>query len=75
MGDYLYAEYSAPAKAPLMFLLHGTGGDENDLVELGRQVMPNAHIISPRGDVSENGAPRFFKRLTGATPNAFRKRS
>jgi len=63
MDDYLHAEVDAPNGAPLLFLLHGTGGDENDLVELGRQLMPGAHLISPRGDVSENGAPRFFKRL------------
>jgi len=60
---YHYAEVAAPKGAPLLFLLHGTGGDENDLLELGRMVLPNAHLISPRGDVSEGGAPRFFKRL------------
>ncbi|MEO8757834.1 MAG: alpha/beta hydrolase [Devosia sp.] len=60
---YIYAEIAAPKGAPLLFLLHGTGGDENGLVGLGQKLMPAAHIISPRGDVSENGAPRFFKRL------------
>jgi len=60
---YHYAEVAAPKGASLLFLLHGTGGDENDLLELGRMVLPNAHLISPRGDVSEGGAPRFFKRL------------
>ena len=60
---YQFAEVAAPAGAPLLFLLHGTGGDENDLIGLGRQVMPEAHLIAPRGDVLEGGAPRFFKRL------------
>ena len=61
--NYHYAEVAAPRGAPLLFLLHGTGGDETDLLDLGRMVLPHAHLISPRGDVSEAGAPRFFKRL------------
>lgn len=61
--SYDFAEVAAPKGAPLLLLLHGTGGDENDLIDLGKQLMPNARLISPRGDVSEAGAPRFFRRL------------
>lgn len=52
-----------PTSSDTLLVLHGTGGDEDDLVSLGQTVAPGAAILSPRGNVLENGAPRFFKRL------------
>jgi phospholipase/carboxylesterase len=52
-----------PGTSPALLLLHGTGGDENDLVPLGQLIRPGAAMLSPRGEVDENGQLRFFRRL------------
>lgn len=59
---YRHVPATDTARPPLL-LLHGTGGDENDLIPLGQMVAPGAAIIAPRGKVLENGMPRFFRRL------------
>jgi predicted esterase len=60
--QHIFEPGSNPATPPLL-LLHGTGGSEHDLLRVGRAVAPGSALLSPRGDVSEGGALRFFARL------------
>lgn len=59
---YVHRLHAGAAGKPILFTLHGTGGDENQFFDFARQLLPEATIVSPRGDVSEYGAARFFKR-------------
>ncbi|MFC2947458.1 alpha/beta hydrolase [Virgibacillus sediminis] len=59
---HIFQQGSNPDK-PTLLLLHGTGGTEEDLLPLAKEVDPEANVLSVRGNVLENGMPRFFKRL------------
>lgn len=64
MTDFIHRfEPARDAGSPPLLLLHGTGGDENDLLDLGRMISPGSALLSPRGRVLEHGMPRFFRRL------------
>ncbi len=60
--QHVFQPGTDPTAAPLL-LLHGTGGNELDLLPLARALSPASAVLSPRGDVSEHGANRFFARL------------
>jgi predicted esterase len=60
--EHVYRAASDPA-APTLLLLHGTGGNEHDLIPLAEAIAPAAGVLSPRGKVLEGHMPRFFRRL------------
>ncbi len=62
LDTYHYRARPAKPGAPLVFAFHGTGGDENQFFDLIADILPQAGIVAPRGDVSEHGALRFFRR-------------
>ncbi len=60
--DFIHEFVAGKSKRTLL-LLHGTGGNERDLISLGQELDPGASLLSPRGKTLENGMPRFFRRL------------
>ena len=61
--DFIH-EFVPGTSERTLLLLHGTGGNERDLIPLGHELDPDASLLSPRGKVLENGMPRFFRRLS-----------
>ena len=60
--DFIH-EFVPGSSNRTLLLLHGTGGNEHDLIPLGHELDSNAALLSPRGKILENGMPRFFRRL------------
>lgn len=61
--SYIAATAPGQPGRPLVFAFHGTGGSEAQLFGLAGELVPGAAVVAPRGDVSEHGAARFFRRL------------
>jgi phospholipase/carboxylesterase len=62
---FLAPDHNNPDRSMTLLILHGTGGDENNLIPIARMIDPaGASILSPRGKVLEKGLPRFFRRLS-----------
>lgn len=59
---HIFRKGSEPS-APVLLLLHGTGGNEEDLLPLADMIAPGSSVLGVRGNVQENGMPRFFRRL------------
>ena len=62
ISSYIHTVSPGKPGGALLFLFHGTGGDESQFVGLGRELEPDATLVAPRGDVSEHGAARYFRR-------------
>ena len=62
-SDQEYGSKDNQSDTLTLLMLHGTGGNEDDLIQVGQMISPSASLLSPRGKVLENGMPRFFKRL------------
>lgn len=63
-NDFKHLFIQGDLRFPVLLLLHGTGGDEQDLIGTAKNIAPGFSILSLRGKVLENGMPRFFKRLS-----------
>lgn len=61
-ADYIYAQTRGKPGAPLLLTFHGTGGDEYQFHSFAERLITGAHVVSPRGDVSEGGMNRYFRR-------------
>lgn len=62
IDSYIHKTAGGEPGSPLLFVFHGTGANENQFLELGRELLPAATVVAPRGDVSEHGAARYFRR-------------
>jgi len=62
--NFIYRFEPGAKDSPTLLLLHGTGGNETDLIGFGRAIAPHSNLLSPRGNVLENGMPRFFRRFS-----------